>query len=86
MQQSKHCRPLRPGTLNAWPPPPPSPIIKPEAYTLQFTDMLALCGDASDNVPGVRGIGPKTAAPLLQQYGDVEGVLAAAAEVHPLFS
>jgi DNA polymerase I len=47
----------------------------------QFTDMLALCGDASDNVPGVRGIGPKTAAPLLQQYGDVEGVLAAAAEV-----
>ena len=43
--------------------------------------MLALCGDASDNVPGVRGIGPKTAAPLLQQYGDVEGVLAAAAEV-----
>jgi 5'-3' exonuclease len=51
---------------------------------LQFTDMLALCGDASDNVPGVRGIGPKTAAPLLQQYGDVEGVLAAAAEVQLL--
>jgi 5'-3' exonuclease len=49
--------------------------------TLQFTDMLALCGDASDNVPGVRGIGPKTAAPLLQQFGDVEGVLAAAVEV-----
>jgi 5'-3' exonuclease, C-terminal SAM fold len=46
--------------------------------------MLALCGDASDNVPGVRGIGPKTAAPLLQQFGDVEGVLAAAAQVQPL--
>ena len=43
--------------------------------------MLALCGDASDNVPGVRGIGPKTAAPLLAEHGDLEGVLAAAPEV-----
>lgn len=43
--------------------------------------MLALCGDSSDNVPGVRGIGPKTATPLLQRFGDVDGVLAAAAEV-----
>ena len=48
---------------------------------LQFTDLLALCGDASDNVPGVRGIGPKTAAPLLVEHGNLEGVLAAAPEV-----
>jgi DNA polymerase-1 len=39
-------------------------------------DILALMGDTADNVPGVRGVGPKTAAELIQQYGDVEGVLA----------
>lgn len=39
-------------------------------------EVLALMGDTADNVPGVRGIGPKTAAELIQQYGDVEGVLA----------
>ena len=41
-------------------------------------DVLALAGDASDNVPGVRGIGEKTAAALVQEYGDVEAILAAA--------
>lgn len=42
-------------------------------------DVQALIGDASDNVPGVPGIGVKTAAELIQAYGDLEGVLAAAA-------
>lgn len=42
----------------------------------QVGDVLALMGDAVDNVPGVRGVGPKTAAELIQTYGDVEGVLA----------
>ncbi len=42
-------------------------------------EVLALMGDAVDNVPGVPGVGPKTAATLINQYGDVEGVLAAAA-------
>jgi DNA polymerase-1 len=39
-------------------------------------DVLALMGDSVDNVPGVPGVGPKTAAELIQQFGDVEGVLA----------
>ena len=45
------------------------------------TDYLALVGDSSDNVPGVRGIGDKTAAELVKQYGHLESILAHAAEV-----
>jgi DNA polymerase I len=37
-------------------------------------DMLALMGDSADNVPGVKGIGPKSAMPLVQEYGSVEGI------------
>lgn len=46
-------------------------------------DMLALMGDSSDNIPGVRGIGEKTAVKLIQDYGDLETVLARAAEIKP---
>lgn len=44
-------------------------------------EVLALMGDSVDNVPGVPGIGPKTATQLIQQYGSVEGVLAAVDEI-----
>jgi DNA polymerase I len=47
----------------------------------QFIDILALMGDASDNVPGVPGIGEKTAMQLIQQYGTVENLLEHAEEV-----
>lgn len=39
-------------------------------------DFLALCGDSSDNVPGVPGVGPKKAAALLAEFGSAQGVLA----------
>ena len=44
-------------------------------------DVLALAGDTSDNVPGVPGIGVKTAALLLDQFGDLEHLLAGAATI-----
>lgn len=46
-------------------------------------EVLALMGDAVDNVPGVPGVGPKTAAKLINEYGDVEAVLAAAPGMKP---
>ncbi len=45
------------------------------------TDYLALVGDSSDNVPGVKGIGDKTACELVAQYGDLENILAHASEL-----
>jgi DNA polymerase-1 len=44
-------------------------------------DLLALAGDASDNIPGIRGIGAKTAQGLLEQFGSLEGLLARTAEI-----
>lgn len=42
----------------------------------QVVDYKALCGDASDNIPGVKGIGAKTAAKLLNQYGTLDAIYA----------
>ena len=47
----------------------------------QVVDYLALVGDSSDNVPGVKGIGEKTAVELLGRYPDLDAVLAHAAEI-----
>ncbi len=46
-------------------------------------EVQALMGDATDNVPGVPGIGPKTAGELVRAYGDLEGVLEAAPTMPP---
>ena len=48
---------------------------------IQFIDVLALMGDAADNVPGVPGIGEKTALTLLQEHGSVEKLLEIAGDI-----
>lgn len=57
-------------------------IIDPEGVKEKFgvppervIDMLALMGDTSDNIPGVQGVGPKTAISLIEEFGDFETVL-----------
>jgi len=47
----------------------------------RITDLMGLRGDTSDNIPGVPGIGEKTATQLLQRFGDLEGVLGAVEEI-----
>lgn len=49
----------------------------------QIPDFIGLKGDASDNIPGIPGIGEKTAAELLLKYGSLEGVLAHTSELSP---
>ncbi|MGB5138709.1 MAG: 5'-3' exonuclease H3TH domain-containing protein, partial [Candidatus Zixiibacteriota bacterium] len=45
-------------------------------YPEQIVDLLALMGDTSDNIPGVEGVGPKTAVKLISEYGSFDAVLA----------
>jgi DNA polymerase-1 len=52
----------------------------------QWIDFVALKGESSDNLPGVPGIGDKTAAKLIQEYGDIEGVIAHAGDLKPKIS
>ena len=51
--------------------------VGPELYS----DLAALVGESSDNLPGVPGVGPKTAAKWLLQYGDLTGLVAAVGEI-----
>lgn len=52
-------------------------LAKYGIHAKQYPDLAALVGETSDNLPGVPGVGPKTAAKWLQLYGDLTGVLAA---------
>ena len=47
----------------------------------KVVDVQALAGDSTDNVPGAPGIGVKTAAQLINEYGDLETLLARAGEI-----
>ena len=47
----------------------------------RVVDYLALVGDTSDNVPGVKGVGEKTALELLKEFGDLDAILAGAARI-----
>jgi DNA polymerase-1 len=53
--------------------------VRPE----QIADYLALVGDTADNIPGLPGVGPKTASKWLQRHGNLEGVIAAAGTLEP---
>ena len=53
------------------------------ASPAQMVDMLTLCGDTADNVPGVKGIGEVGAAKLIAKYGSVDGIYAHLSELTP---
>jgi DNA polymerase I len=50
-------------------------------HAKQYPDLAALVGETSDNLPGIPGVGPKTAAKWLQTYGDLDTVLSSADEI-----
>lgn len=63
-------------------------VLGPEAVLEKFgvppekvVDVQSLCGDPTDNIPGARGIGPKTAAKLIGEYGSLETVLERAQKI-----
>ena len=59
-------------------------LLELKGYSAEkAVQVQALCGDATDNVPGVPGIGPKTAAKLIMKYGTIETVLAHLDELTP---
>ena len=55
--------------------------LKFDVFPEQIIDYLALIGDSSDNIPGIDKVGPKTGAKLLQQYGDLDRLIADVANV-----
>ena len=67
------------------------PVLMDEAEVVEkagvppskYVDYAAMRGDTSDNLPGVPGVGEKTAAKLIEGYGDIEGILANAPEQSP---
>ena len=50
-------------------------------YPEQMLDLLSLIGDASDNVPGIKGVGPKTACKYIDAYGNLDNIFAHADEI-----
>ncbi|QYY36530.1 5'-3' exonuclease H3TH domain-containing protein [Ruficoccus sp. ZRK36] len=62
----------------------PDGVVKKFGVTAaQIPDYLALVGDTADNIAGIAGVGPKTAAKWINAYGGIDGVLENAAEISP---
>jgi len=55
--------------------------VKFDVFPEQIVDYLALVGDSSDNIPGVTGVGPKTAAKWLNQYQTLDSLIVNAASI-----
>ena len=62
---------------------PEQVFLKIGVLPTRVPDWLALTGDNADNIPGVPGVGPKTAAKWLAEFGSLEGVLAHSSELKP---
>ena len=54
---------------------------KYQVHAAQYPDLAALVGETSDNLPGIPGVGPKTAAKWLQQYGSLQAIFDSAHEI-----
>ena len=86
---------LRPGISQLLPPPTANPklgwrLLGHEGVQEKFgvgpdqiVDYLALIGDTSDNIPGIPGVGPKTAAKWIQEYGPINNILSKANYITP---
>lgn len=86
---------IRPGVTQLLPPPTANPRIgwreldeagifaKYGFQPKQIRDYLALIGDTSDNIPGVQGVGPKTATRWLQEWESLEGIIEHTSELKP---
>ena len=62
---------------------PQNVFAKTGVYPNQMVDYLALIGDSADNYPGISGVGPKTAANWLQQYGSIEAIYENIVKIKP---
>lgn len=74
---SKNTTMLKPGKIKAWE-GFDAENVKEEwgVYPAEMLDLLSLIGDSADNVPGIKGVGPKTAVKLLEEYKTLDGIYA----------
>ena len=77
-----HIRCMRPDKTQIWAELDEDGVEKEWGVRAEkLLDLLSLTGDAADNIPGVRGVGQKTAVKLLDEYGSLEGIYGRADEI-----